>query len=80
MRVLAVDIGGTHVKALVSGQRVARHFDSGPDLLPKSMVAETNQLIDGWHYDVVSIGYPGPVLRNRPIAEPPTVSPRFTAC
>jgi len=70
MKVLAVDIGGTHVKALVSGQRVARRFDSGPDLLPKRMVAETNRLVNGWRYDVVSIGYPGPVLRNRPIAEP----------
>ncbi|HUO28532.1 MAG TPA: ROK family protein [Bryobacteraceae bacterium] len=70
MKVLVVDIGGTHVKALVSGQRVARQFDSGPDLLPKNMVAGTNRLVDGWRYDVVSIGYPGPVLRSRPIAEP----------
>ena len=70
MKVLAIDIGGTHVKALASGQKTARKFDSGPDLLPKRMVAETNRLVDGWRYDVVSIGYPGPVLRSRPIAEP----------
>lgn len=70
MKVLAVDIGGTHVKALVSGQKGARQFDSGPELAPKSMVAETNRLVDGWRYDVVSIGYPGPVLQSRPIAEP----------
>jgi polyphosphate glucokinase len=70
MKVLVVDIGGTHVKALVSGQKLARKFDSGPDLAPKSMVAETNRLVDDWRYDVVSIGYPGPVMRNRPIAEP----------
>lgn len=70
MKVLVVDIGGTHVKALVSGQKEARQFDSGPDLVPKSMVAETIRLVDGWRYDVLSIGYPGPVLRDRPIAEP----------
>jgi len=70
MKVLVVDIGGTHVKAMVSGQRSARQFDSGPDLLPKNMVAETNRLVDGRGYDVVSIGYPGPVLRDRPIAQP----------
>jgi len=70
MKVLVIDIGGTHVKALVSGQKEARQFDSGPDLVPKSMVAETIRLVDRWGYDVLSIGYPGPVLRDRPIAEP----------
>jgi polyphosphate glucokinase len=70
MKVLVIDIGGTHVKALVSGQKTERKFDSGPDLRPKGMVARVNRLVDGWRYDVVSIGYPGPVVRNRPIAEP----------
>jgi polyphosphate glucokinase len=70
MKVLVVDIGGTHVKALVSGQKEARQFDSGPDQVPKNLVAETIRLVDGWRYDVLSIGYPGPVLRDRPIAEP----------
>ena len=70
MKVLVIDIGGTHVKTLIGGQKIPRKFDSGPDLLPKSMVARTNRLVEGWNYDVVSIGYPGPVLRNRPMAEP----------
>lgn len=70
MKVLVVDIGGTHVKVLVSGQRKAREFESGPDLHPKKMVLEIQQVVDGWHYDVVSVGYPGPVMRNRPVAEP----------
>jgi polyphosphate glucokinase len=70
MKVLVLDVGGTHVKALVSGEKVARAFDSGPDLVPKSMVAQTTRLVDGWHYDVLSIGYPGPLLQNRPVAEP----------
>jgi polyphosphate glucokinase len=70
MKVLVIDVGGTHVKVLASGQKLERKFDSGPDLVPQSMVAETIRLVDGWSYEVVSIGFPGPVLRNRPIAEP----------
>lgn len=69
-KVLAVDVGGTHVKILASGQKVRREFASGPSLTPQKMVARVKKLAKGWQYNVVSIGYPGPVLRNRPIAEP----------
>jgi polyphosphate glucokinase len=70
MKVLAVDVGGTHVKILVSGQTEARKFDSGPAMVPKGMVSGVKKLAGGWTYDVVSIGYPGPVLRNKPVSEP----------
>jgi polyphosphate glucokinase len=70
MKVLAVDVGGTHVKILVSGQEEPRRFASGPTLTAKQMVSEVQKLAGDWRYDVVSIGYPGPVLRGRPIAEP----------
>lgn len=70
MNVLAVDVGGTHVKVLASGQSEPRKFDSGATLDPKRMVLEVQKIADGWSYDVVSIGYPGPVLNNRPVAEP----------
>lgn len=70
MNVLVVDVGGTHVKVLASGQAEPRQFESGPALLPKAMVLGTQKIAKGWNYDVVSLGYPGPVLRNRPIAEP----------
>jgi len=70
MNVLVVDVGGTHVKVLASGQPESRQFDSGPALLPKDMVMGVQKIANGWKYEVVSIGYPGPVLRNRPIAEP----------
>jgi polyphosphate glucokinase len=70
MNVLAVDVGGTHVKILVSGQKEPRRFVSGPTLTAKQMVSEVQKLAGDWRYDVVSIGYPGPVLRGRPIAEP----------
>jgi len=70
MNVLVIDIGGTHVKVLATGQKQARAFDSGPALTPKRMVPKVRKLVADWKYEVISIGYPGPVLRNRPICEP----------
>jgi polyphosphate glucokinase len=70
MNVLVIDIGGTHVKVLATGQDGQREFVSGPTLTPKRMVAKVRKLVADWKYDVISIGYPGPVLRNRPISEP----------
>jgi polyphosphate glucokinase len=70
MNVLVIDVGGTHVKVLASGQSESRKFDSGPALDPKGMVLGVKKIAGDWSYDVVSIGYPGPVLHNRPVAEP----------
>jgi polyphosphate glucokinase len=70
MNVLAIDIGGTHVKILASGVKERREFESGPKMSPSMMVAGVKKLAKDWKYDAVSIGYPGPVLRNRPVAEP----------
>jgi glucose-6-phosphate isomerase len=69
-KVLVLDVGGTHVKALASGQNEQRIFDSGPTLTPKQLVSKVRKLVDGWTYEVISIGYPGPVAHNRPITEP----------
>ena len=70
MRVLVVDIGGTHVKVLATGQKEPREFSSGPTLTAEQMVAGVKTVAAEWVYDVVSIGYPGPVLHGRPLAEP----------
>ena len=70
MKVLAIDIGGTHVKILATGQKEHREFESGKTLTPRKMIAGVKTLAKGWNYDVISIGYPGPVLHNRPVAEP----------
>src|SRR5277367_1413328 len=70
MNVLAIDVGGTHVKILATGQDVRREFPSGPKMTAKLMVAQVKELTQDWKYDVVSMGYPGPVLRNRPVSEP----------
>ncbi|WP_211256298.1 ROK family protein [Edaphobacter aggregans] len=70
MRVLVIDVGGTHVKVLVSGESEPRKFVSGPKLTAKQMVAGVKKIIQDWKYDVVSIGFPGPVLRGRLVTEP----------
>jgi polyphosphate glucokinase len=70
MNVLVIDIGGTHVKVLATGQDAEREFVSGPTLTPKKMVSKVRKLVSDWDYDAVSVGYPGPVSQNRPISDP----------
>ncbi len=70
MKVLVVDIGGTHVKMLASGRRVTVKVDSGPDLTPRLMVRRVLEATAGWRYEAVTLGYPGPVVRGRPQSEP----------
>ena len=80
MNVLVVDVGGTHVKILVTGQRQSREFPSGPTLSAKQMVAGVKKLAKDWKYDAVSIGYPGPVINNRPLAEPYNLGRGWMGC
>ncbi len=70
MNVLVVDIGGTNVKILASGQSEPRKFPSGPEMTPKQMVSGVKQLAGEWKYDAVSIGYPGRIHRGRIVSEP----------
>jgi polyphosphate glucokinase len=75
MHVLAVDVGGTHVKILATGQTERRKFPSGPTLTAAQMASGVKKLARGRDYDVASIGYPGPVLQCRPVAEPHNLGP-----
>jgi len=70
MNVLVVDVGGTYVKILATGQEEPRRFPSGPTLIPEQMVAVVKKLAEDWKYDVVSLGYPGVVVRGRIANEP----------
>jgi predicted NBD/HSP70 family sugar kinase len=70
MNVLAVDIGGTNVKLLATGQKEPRKFPSGSKLTPTAMVAGVKKLADDWSYDAVAIGYPGRVVDDTILAEP----------
>jgi polyphosphate glucokinase len=68
--VLVIDIGGSRVKVMTSTERIRRAFASGPGLSAKVMVRKVKALTRDWSYDVVAIGYPGPVANNRPLSEP----------
>jgi predicted NBD/HSP70 family sugar kinase len=70
MNTLAIDLGGTHVKVLVSGKREPRKAPSGLKMTPKKMVSAVEELVSGWTYDRVSLGYPGLVVHGRIAAEP----------
>ena len=69
-KVLVIDVGGTHVKMLVTGRRKVVKFASGPKLTAKAMVRQVRESVDGWKYSRVSIGYPGPVMHGKPLLEP----------
>src|SRR5215475_14993376 len=75
MKVLVIDVGGTHVKVLATGKRARREFPSGPTMTPQQMVSGVLKITNDWKYNVVSIGYPGPVLLGKPVAEPRNLGP-----
>jgi glucose-6-phosphate isomerase len=79
MRVLVVDVGGTHVKVLATGEKTSRELSSGPTLTAAQMVARVKTVARDWKYDAVSIGYPGPVLDGRPVVEPRNLGPGWVA-
>ena len=69
-KVLVVDVGGTHVKILATGEKEPRKIDSGPTMTAPLMVQAVKKLAQGWSYDAIAIGYPGPVVHGRPLHEP----------
>lgn len=73
-RVLAIDIGGSHVKVLLSGMKpgrdTERRMDSNPALTPAQMVRGVRAMTDGWSFDAVAMGYPGVVSHGQPSVEP----------
>jgi polyphosphate glucokinase len=70
MNTLVIDIGGTNIKFLATGQQEARKVPSGPELTAKRMVEEVLRATGDWVYEAVSVGYPGPVVDGQPIREP----------
>ena len=70
MNILVIDVGGTNVKLKVTNGEEVRKVPSGLGLTPAQMVEGVRQATDGWKYDAVSIGYPGPVVRDQILEEP----------
>jgi predicted NBD/HSP70 family sugar kinase len=70
VKILVIDVGGTNIKVLASGRRTPIKIPSGPRMTPRLMVKQVLEATADWQYDVVSIGYPGPVAKGRPAREP----------
>lgn len=78
MKILAIDIGGSHIKFRLQSDKAHTSFDSGPDMTPQKMMAALANATKGWKYDHVSIGYPGPVVNDRPRLEPHNLGSGWT--
>ena len=70
MKVLVIDIGGTDVKLYSTGRREPVKIHSGPAMTPKELVGAVKANTGSWKYDVISIGYPGPVVHGKPLSDP----------
>ena len=68
--ILVIDVGGTNVKVVDSNHPEPIKIPSGSTMTARRMAAEVKEAAAGWNYTGVSIGYPGPVLRGKPQAEP----------
>jgi len=75
MNVLVIDIGGTNVKILATGVASPRRLPSGQEMTPEKMISGVKKLAGKWKYDVVSIGYPGLVIRGQVVSEPRNLGP-----
>src|SRR5205823_5781546 len=75
MKILVVDIGGTNIKVASSDKRVPVKIPSGPKMTAEQMTKDVLAATKGWGCDCISIGYPGPVVNHRPIAEPHNLAP-----
>jgi polyphosphate glucokinase len=69
-RVLVIDVGGTNVKLLATGQKEPRKIPSGPEMTSRKMVGVVKDTVRDWKFDVISLGYPGPIINGHPLREP----------
>jgi polyphosphate glucokinase len=75
MKILVIDVGGTHVKVCATGHKERMEIPSGPKMTANKMVAAVRKNIAGWKYDVITIGYPGTVLHGHIVCEPHNLGP-----
>jgi len=77
--ILVIDVGGTNIKMLASGQKVPRKFPSGPKMTPAKMAQGVKAAVRDWKFDRISLGYPGPVINGHPLREPHNLGPGWMA-
>ena len=68
--VLVVDVGGSHVKIMVTGDPEVRRMESGPTMTAARMARGVLAMAEGWKFEAVAIGFPGPVVADHPVREP----------
>jgi polyphosphate glucokinase len=73
--VLAIDLGGSHVKARLSSGSERRAVVSGTAMSAQKMVEAVKKMTADWQYDVIGMGYPGPVADSKPTTEPHNLGP-----
>jgi hypothetical protein len=69
-KVLVIDVGGTHVKLLATGQKEPLKVPSGPTMTSQKMVDIVKKATKGWDFDCITLGYPGPIINGKPLREP----------
>ena len=69
-RVLVIDVGGTNIKMLATGQTEPRRYPSGPTMTPGRMILVVKESVRDWKFDCVSLGFPGPIINECPLREP----------
>jgi hypothetical protein len=80
VRILVIDVGGTHIKLTATGREKPIKIPSGPTMTATQMVRLVRKAVADWAYDVASIGYPGPVLHGKPVAEPRHLGGGWVGC
>ena len=70
MKILVIDVGGTHIKVNATSHKKQIEIPSGPKMIARKMVAVVRKLIVGWQYEAVTIGYPGLVHHGHIVGEP----------
>jgi len=74
-KILVIDLGGSQVKILATGQTERRQAESGETMSPLQMVEVVKELAAGWEFEAVSLGYPGPVGPEGPRADNDSLAP-----
>jgi len=69
-KVLVIDVGGTNIKLLATGQNEPRRYPSGLSMTPQKMVRLVKKSVSDWKFDCISLGYPGPIINGHPLREP----------
>ena len=68
--ILVIDVGGTNIKLLMTGQKDPVKIPSGPSMTAAKMVRVVKKATRSWKYDAIAMGYPGPVINGHPLREP----------